>query len=343
MNHALSGRVVIHIGAPKTGSTYLQRRLRADPARLREAGIHVPVHPLVMSVAGNAKLLATVLLGEPTLSFARAFPGIDTGVLRAHDVLDALLSDWRRDEEAVILSAENFRPSHAPRLRELLPAGIEPVVVLFVRRQDEWIESYFNQLTKTADIQDDFAAFLDRICDSDCGGERLCRPDWLLHHESWTRAFGECRIVFYEEARDDLLSAFLHAARLPSIRDLPDIGREQVSLDFRQLAYLLELDRGMPFREFRRRRAASGEASRRLGPAQRHSLLSPTDRERLERCFGDSNQRLLAALGRAGDNHLLDLQPEATAFLRLEEFYKTPEYMFYKTSADQIFLSRDEK
>src|SRR2546423_7763876 len=159
---ANSPRIVLHIGAPKTASTYLQRRLRADPSHLRKHGIYVPVLPLVAEMAGNAKLLATALSRRPSLTFQRAFPKIDLRTLDPSGLVAELLQDWRADSESVVLSAENFRPNHAPRLRELLPKTAPSVVVLFVRRQDRWIDSYFNQMVKTNEISEDISTFVAR-------------------------------------------------------------------------------------------------------------------------------------------------------------------------------------
>ena len=110
---ANSPRIVVHIGAPKTASTYLQRRLRADPNHLRRHGIYVPILPLVAEMAGNAKLLATALSRRPSLTFQRAFPKMDVSALDPTRLVAELLQDWRADSESVVLSAENFRPNHA--------------------------------------------------------------------------------------------------------------------------------------------------------------------------------------------------------------------------------------
>ena len=112
----LSRRIILHVGAPKTGSTYIQKRLKANASALRARGVYVPVLPEVSAMAGNAKLLATVLTDERTASFQRAFPTLDLALLRPEQVMDDLLRGWVKDEEDVILSAENFRPSHAVRL-----------------------------------------------------------------------------------------------------------------------------------------------------------------------------------------------------------------------------------
>ncbi|VTZ25416.1 conserved hypothetical protein [Methylocella tundrae] len=329
-------RIVIHVGAPKTGSTYLQKRLRADPAHLRRNGIYVPVLPSVAQMAGNAKLLATVLSKRPSLSFERIFPNIDVTRLRPAAIVSELLRDWRSDEEAIVLSAENFRPEHAGALRELLPTCRSCVVVLFVRRQDQWIESYFNQLTKTADVAEDLSSFVTRLCDTQ--GERFCRPDWNTHYEAWRHAFGACNIIFYDEARSDLFSAFLSAAGLPIVPDLIEVPPAQVSLNIHELAYLLALERPFSHADFVRHRVAGEEASKRLASGVR-SILGEAEHEKLRQRFEASNHNLLTALGRANEPKLLQLTP-STRRCDLNEVYASDDYVRYRKLADEIFSAR---
>jgi len=301
-------RIVLHVGAPKTASTYLQRRLRADPEYLRGHRIYVPVLPAVAGMAGNAKLLATALSRRPSLSFQRAFPEMDVGALDPARLVAELLAGWRPDVESVVLSAENLRPNHACRLRDLLPVSAPCVVVLFVRRQDRWTDSYFSQLVKTNDINDDIGTFVARLCDTE--GERLCCPDWTAHYEAWRDAFGSCEVVFYDEVCSDVFAAFVAAAGLEAVPDLLDIDHAQVSLDIHQLAYLLELERPIDFSDFVQHRSASTQASQQLGLQPARSLLSATDLARLRERFEASNRRLMRMLGR--DDETTPLRIDAT-------------------------------
>ena len=339
---ANSPRIVVHIGAPKTASTYLQRRLRADQNHLRKHGIYVPVLPLVAEMAGNAKLLATALSHRPSLTFQRAFPKIDVSALDPTRLVAELLQDWRADSESVVLSAENFRPNHARRLRELLPKTTPCVIVLFVRRQDRWIDSYFNQMVKTNEINEDITTFVARLCDTD--GERLCRPDWLAHYEAWRDAFGDCKVVFYDEVASDVFGAFIAAAGLEPVPDLIDIDRAQVSLNVYELAYLLDL-KTPEYPEFLLRRAASEKASRRLGLHETRSLLSNADLERLRNRFEASNQRLLAALGRNNNPTLLqmDAGSASDSYCDLKEFYTSESYARYRELTDAIYTRRNRR
>ncbi len=339
---ANSPRIVVHIGAPKTASTYLQRRLRADPDHLRKQGIYVPVLPLVADMAGNAKLLATALSRRPSLTFQRAFPKIDVKGLDPARLVAELLQDWRADSESVVLSAENFRPNHAPRLRELLPKTAPCVVVLFVRRQDRWIDSYFNQMVKTNEISEDISTFVARLCDTD--GERLCRPDWFAHYEAWRDAFGDCKVVFYDEVASDVFGAFIAAAGLEPVPDLIDIDRAQVSLNVYELAYLLDL-KTPDYPEFLLRRAASEKASRRLGLSETRSLLSNPDLERLRDRFEAPNHRLLIALRRNKDSTLvrLDTASDTDSYCDLRELYASESYARYRELADAIYTRRNRR
>ena len=341
MTAGSSPRIVLHVGAPKTASTYLQRRLRADPGYLRKHGIYVPVLPVVAEMAGNAKLLATALSRRPSLTFQRAFPEIDVSALDPAKLVAELFQDWRPDSESVVLSAENFRPQHTRRLRELLPTTAPAVVVLFVRRQDRWIDSYFNQMVKTNELTEDISTFVARLCDT--AGERFCRPDWFANYEAWRDAFGDCKVVFYDEVASAVFSAFIAAAGLEPVPDLIDIDRAQVSLNVYELAYSLDL-KTPDYSEFLLHRSASEKASRRLGLDETRSLLSNADLERLRNRFEASNHRLMTALGRNNSALLrLDVSSDSNSYCDLKEFYASESYARYRELADAIYTRRNRR
>jgi len=340
---ASSPRIVLHVGAPKTASTYLQHRLRADPNHLRKHGIYVPVLPSVAEMAGNAKLLATALSRRPSLTFQRAFPEIDVSALEPAKLVAELLRDWRPDSESVVLSAENLRPHHARRLRKLLPTTVPCVVVLFVRRQDRWIDSYFNQMVKTNELTENISPFVARLCDT--AGERFCRPDWFANYEAWRDAFGDCKVVFYDEVASDVFGAFIAAAGLERVPDLIDIERAQVSLNVYELAYALDLKIPIDYADFLHRRSASEKASRNLGLHETRSLLSNADLERLRNRFEASNHRLLTALGRNNNSTLLrlDVSSASDSYCDLNEFYASESYARYRELADAIYTRRNRR
>lgn len=334
-----SSRIILHIGGPKTGSTYLQSRLRASQGLLRKHGIYVPVLPLVSQMAGNAKLLPIVLDKNSSLAFQRAFPDIDVHSLEPTWVMRQLLKDWQRDRETLLLSAENCRPHHAHALRNMLPDDASCRVILFIRRQDKWVDSYYNQRVKMQATQESIGSFMSGLLQE--SKSRICCPDWYMHYSAWSNAFGNCKVVLYDKARSDLCSAFFAAAELNQIPDLPEIARTQVSLDLHQLAYLLQLKPGTEFREFAQRRAASGEASKHLGYQNSYSLLSRIDRACLRDRFQSNNNRLMTVLGWADDSNVLEIAPESPDYCDLPQLYQSQDYMHYRQLADEIYATRN--
>jgi hypothetical protein len=333
-------RIVLHIGAPKTASTYIQRRLRANTVRLRENGIYVPVLPEVAEMAGNAKLLPTALGQRPSLTFQRAFPKIDIRALDPKKIVARLLQDWRSDSESVILSAENLRPTHARPVRELLPTTAPCVVILYVRRQDRWLDSYFNQMIKTNEIHENIDAFLDRLLSGN--DERLCRPDWFAHYSAWREAFGNCEVVFYDEVASDVFGVFLKTAGFEPIPGLIDIDRAQVSLNLYELAYLLEKS-PKDYPDFLRRKSASEKAARQLSVRDNRSVLSESDLARLRDAIEESNRRLSSALGRSDSALNLDQTLNPQSYCPLPELYASETYQRYRNLADAIYARRNRR
>lgn len=176
-------RIVLHVGSAKTGSTYVQKRLRLDGDYVRSRGIFVPVLDEVKRIAGNAKLLAACLSKERTYQFNRAFPMIDPTVLDPQNLVDRLLANWRPDSETVVLSAEDFLHSHAKILKEMLPHDVEVTVVLCIRRQDQWINSLYSQWIKTGSFSGSMSGFLAALDDPKMHLYRA--PDWFRDYEVW--------------------------------------------------------------------------------------------------------------------------------------------------------------
>ena len=340
MNVAHSPRIFLHVGALKTASTYLQWRMRANIATLRKHGLYVPVLPIAAEMAGNAKLLTTALNGRATPMFQRHYPQIDVKALDPAKILAQLLEQWRADEESVVLSDENLHIEHAQRLRELLPKSVACVVILLVRRQDRWVDSYFNQLVKTNQNDGNIAAFVTRICGADGGG--LFQPDWYAHYEGWRKAFGRCTVVFYDDVSSDVFAAFLSTAGLDGVPNLIDIDRVQVSLDVYQLAYLLALRTPVSFPDFLHRLAACKKTSTHFGRQKTQSLLTTTDLTRLRERFEPSNRRLMAALGRDGEVSPLQLDSrcDAGSYCNLDKLYASVAYGRYRRRADAIYARR---
>jgi hypothetical protein len=327
-------RVILHVGGPKTGSTYIQKRLRLAPDLLRKKGIYVPVLPEVSLMAGNAKLLPVAIDKNASKSFMRAFPYINLSELNPATVVAELIKDWRRESEVLVLSAENFRSSHAQVMRDLLPHGTTYAIKLFIRRQDSWVDSYFNQLTKTNDINESIDQFVTHMCEAKEG--RIANPDWYGQYHAWSKAFGHCEVINFEDAQSDLLESLLPSEQFGRLDDYPDLPPEQVSIGVFQMAYLLQLDADTPFPDFILHRNAADAAARTLDLNMKRSLLSPEARRRLQNRFELGNSRLLSIIGKNNDSKLLEIEVESNNYCDLNELYNSKNYAHFQERTKQI-------
>ncbi|MGC1496744.1 MAG: sulfotransferase [Sulfitobacter sp.] len=322
--------IVLHIGAPKTGSTYIQRMLQSAPDIIRGQGVYYPVLPQVAQMAGNAKLLASSMLGHVTPSFRRAFPDIDPMALDPADIARDLLKDWKPDLETLVLSAETFMPDHAARLHAILPQDADIKVVMFVRRQDLWFESYFNQLTKTGNIRASMDQFLDDVLRNENG--RYCTPDWYAQWRQWVDVFGTCEVVFFDAVRQDLYGAFLNAAGLPILEGLPKIEAQQVSMTSHHLAYLLDIMRDRSGEDYEKARVVCLRTPSKDAP--KVSFVTPDQRRVIQNTFEHSNQQLIGALGVSPVDAQITLSDSAANFMTLEAVWNTPYFKCFKAACD---------
>lgn len=290
----------------------------------------MPVLDEVKRIAGNAKLLAACLSKERTYDFKRAFPRIDPTVLDPQNLVDRLLANWQPDNETVVLSAEDFRHFHAKTLKEMLPQDVEVTVVLFIRRQDHWITSLYSQWIKTGSFCGSMSDFLATL--EDPTTLRYRAPDWFRDYEVWMQHFGSCQIVFFDEARDDLLGSFLTAAQLPDLPDLPQIDPQQVRLSGHQIAYILEAGRRYSGDAYHARRIIA----RNTPPeeAVKLRLLSDVQLAKTKSDYQPSNEKLLAALARQTDDPLLDIPTTLSPGMTLAQVWQSEKYEAYKTDCE---------
>ena len=142
-------KIILHIGAGKTGSSAIQSFLELNVEALRREGILVPANDLEMSGRsyGNHVRLFREWNDEP-----------DAG-RKALESAVAKLMAQAGDASAILISAENLAAYAAgPGLFEGLAKSHEIEVILYIRRQDEFILSAWQQWN--AKVQDDFLAWL---------------------------------------------------------------------------------------------------------------------------------------------------------------------------------------
>ena len=204
---ALNHRCLIHIGAPKTGTTLLQRVLFENRDVLAR---HDMLYPDV-SLRGYGHHDLAFLLGG-------GYPAWATPQDRSLDDLTKDLERLARNHQGSLLfSSEDFYLCANPEaLYDLLSRtgafkGRDCSVIVYVRRQDEAHESWYNQTIKaqgyTHDLDECVRAFHELW-------------DYRKQLARWSSVFGKDALVVrpYEESEyvgGSLLADFLSILRLP--------------------------------------------------------------------------------------------------------------------------------
>jgi hypothetical protein len=224
----------VHVGAPKTGSTALQRQATDARGILASAGLLYP--------ATHARGF-----GHHDLAFL-VHGGFPEWAKPADITLDDVIADLRSETADhagdVLLSSENFFLfSHPERLHQaLVDAGLlhtrQIQVIVYLRRQDDLAESWWNQLVKAQG----FAGSLQDVLDDP--------PDFFDFAgrlDEWADVFGHAalRVGDYDSLPGDsgLTQDFWSAVRRPELAERVDVqaGEQRVNTRLSHEALELQL------------------------------------------------------------------------------------------------------
>lgn len=178
-------RLIVHVGANKTGSSAIQRFLSLNRDLLREHGVVVPDQDLAQG---------DQVTGFHVFAFEKLFrdPG---GRRQLEAAMDAIASS-QPEAKAIVLSAENLIANPAaPGLFAGLVEAFDVQVVLYVRRQDEYILSSWQQWYSK--VSGDFWAWAIGAVGS--------LGDWRAYLERWEAVVPRERITVrvFERAKLD--------------------------------------------------------------------------------------------------------------------------------------------
>lgn len=202
--------LVVHIGTQKTGSSALQAYLAEHSDLLLKQGIHY----------------------------------LKTGRARSHgDLAHALhgradMALWQRVREEIqgstsptqIISAEGLWVTDPILLKNELPAALPVRIVVYLRRQDRYLQSLWKQAV-AGGRKTDFGAWLE---------ERTSRGDYFSTLERWASAFGAESLIVRPYERPDGANTVADFCRIVGAIGLPEA--ENVRRNFsprRELAHLL--------------------------------------------------------------------------------------------------------
>lgn len=179
-------RLVVHIGAGKCGSSAIQQFLLANRDTLRSNGVLFPGRELADDDSRGSQQLQFFEdnIEDPS------FP----------DLVSQRLIDLHRVAEAegldtVVISAENLiNPKPFPRLFAGLDRHYDVEIVAYVRRQDDYVISGWQQwhVKRYEDFWDYYGRIRGRI-------------DWHRDLEPWRQAFGTEAMTVRDFARAQLV------------------------------------------------------------------------------------------------------------------------------------------
>lgn len=209
------GRLILHIGTHKTGTTSIQRGLSRNREVLKSKGILYPSYDLIEKRNHYAHI-----------GIANAFTNDHPELTRADAIaFFAKVVEASKNYDATIISAESFfrhvalgvdgkpqkipglpknywlkRKAYIQDLKDHL--GVDDIeVVMVVRRQIEYGQSLYQEHIKTGGYKGDFSDFRTGFWH---------RFDYLRQARAWAEVFGKMHVLRFEDliAADDILEGF---------------------------------------------------------------------------------------------------------------------------------------
>lgn len=283
--------ILLHIGSTKTGTSSLQQFFTQRARALAGQGV---VYPM----AGRR---APGQIAHHNLCYEKQEGRIANGVFKpAVGVWSEALDEIDRAPGSIgVISSEAFmncRPQQVPRFRDEL-AGRDVKVIAYVRRQDLWLQSAWNQQARFGRCSLDFHDFYTRI-------RERGRGDYHRQLEPWAAAFGPSNIFvrnFDSLSSDgivpDFVATFLPGVLVDDTRQ--DDARRNTKAGVKQLlavAMVLEACRerfGSDFELPSTSAIRIAEYFRdRPGEVTKYAVLTYEDASEIHRAYAPSNARL---------------------------------------------------
>lgn len=309
--------LIVHIGAPKTGSTFLQRTASERRDELLKHGI---LYPSATERGGGHHDIAFLVSG--------GYPEWATGQDRPLSELGALLEqECKNFDGRILLSSENFYLFPAPqKLADFLAEyGLtkdrKTSIVFYARRQDQLFLSWYNQQVKALGFAGTF---------EDALPEMNWLGDYHAQASAWADVFGTGNIYprNYNAAMNsqfglwsDFLSTLGLAKDAIPLQGTP--ARENISLN-RDVLEVQRVVNQLPITTVEKRAfhkdlmALTSESANFFSDAP---LLTQKARRTLLESFADSNLGLANDFLENGfEFESLDLQePEAAVYEGLSQ------------------------
>ena len=283
--------VCLHVGLPKTGTTTLQRALLSNADVLARAGLIYPESGL--QGIGHHTFAPAMVGDRPTFDWIERIDG--------ETLLDDLateISSSPSQTRTVLLSSEALGrvPDAAKQVFDGLAERLKPFqrrVVIYLRRQDHYLESHFNQVLKTG---------ARRLTDAELDAITLADLDPLLDYDAlitrYERFLAPSEIVVCpferEQLQPDLLSHFIQAVGVGPIEPIitPPSMNERLNRNALELLRAAPADLRMVGPSFAALRDRLASYSARSGPTDYEHLFTLQKRQQILDRYAAGNQAI---------------------------------------------------
>lgn len=177
-------RLIVHVGANKTASSAIQKFLSLNSEELRGLGLIVPSQKFE---------IAPQVSGYHVFGFEELLRHPEEGRERLEQSLKRIAHS-QPEPTTIVLSGENLAAHpQAPQLFAGLVDDFDVEVILYIRRQDEFLLSYWQQWNSKA--QTDFWAWVTSVVGM--------LGNWRTYIENWEKAVPrECiKVRLFERSR----------------------------------------------------------------------------------------------------------------------------------------------
>lgn len=142
-------KLILHIGLQKTGTTFLQQNFHGRARKLRSVGVQYlsPKGNLPTNKVSAAHHWMVAAIRNLPNSY---IPSVPFSFLPQY-VQNLRTKIGRNDYPLALMSSENFSRMTDPQVAKLRQhlRGIDTEIVIYLRRQDIWIDSWYAQMVKT--------------------------------------------------------------------------------------------------------------------------------------------------------------------------------------------------
>lgn len=306
----------IHIGSPKTGSTAIQNFCALNENWLRKNGVCYPKYKRFTLVNNHLDFSQWIVKAGESMHKKNS-SAIKWKTQKKIKSYCLKLINEAKNCDSILLSGEEIFYAHdISVLKGLRNLFSKVKIIVYLRRQDQFVQSFYMQFFKKGKTQDKLQQH-----------EYLTNEFWLDYYarvEAWAGLFGKENIIIrpFEKKqfhKANLLADFLHhgiGLKLTDSCAIPEPDRSNVRVDMDTIETVRLLNNlSIPRRQVRGilKRLQKFPTSR-TNPDKLHSLLSPKESLDIIKRFDKGNMNIAKEyLGRENGMLFKDPLPDPIA------------------------------